>query len=862
MKKLFLIDGHSLIFRMYFAFLRRPMINSKGMDTSIMFGFTKYLLEIIKKEKPSHIAVAFDPPCKTFRHQAYKEYKANRETTPDLVKSSLEPIIEIVKSLNIPVLMVPGFEADDVIGSMAKQSEKNGFTTYMVSPDKDFGQLISDNIFQFKPGKSGGENEIIGKKEICEKFSIQDPTQVIDILTIWGDASDNVPGIKGIGEVGAKKLISKYGTLENIILHLDELPTKQAQAFQDSADHLDMSKFLVTIKTDIQLDINEDQLKFEISTPAKAKELFKRYEFNSLIPLLPAIEEDERKKQIYTKVNIEEIKKSATTLKRIAILHKEGGDIFLADDKAYFKCNNFSLIKEILEDESIIKIGYNLKEIIKELWREGISFNGELDDIEIMHYVLNPERSHRPDILALSYLGIDINQSSQLEDQPQELELFSNNISEEKEDYDTKIISEIMVYFKLHDAIKKELEQDRSLEELYRKIEMPLIKVLADMEYSGFKIDLLMLHEYSKSLTAHLSNIEESIRESLCEPTLNISSPKQLGILLYEKLQLNPKVKKNTKNNYPTDEESLLKLSDAHPVINQILQYREIKKLISTYIDPLPSLIEKNTGKIHTTFNQALTSTGRLSSVKPNLQNIPIRSELGREIRKAFIPSTPDGYIVSADYSQIELRLMAEISGDEGLLEAFRQGKDVHTSTAAKVYKISESEVTKELRSKAKVANFGIIYGISPYGLTQRLRIPITESKQLIQDYFRSYPKVEKYMKDTKEKAKRDGYVETIYFRKRYVSNSEERNAINAPIQGSAADIIKLAMINVYHRINKEQLKSKLILQVHDELVVDAISSEKDQIMRILREEMENVVHLSIPLTVECNYGNNWLEAH
>ncbi len=870
------------------------MVNSKGVDTSILFGFTKMVLELINRENPTHIAVVFDPPVKTFRHEAYPEYKANRSAAPDLVKQALEPLQEILKSMNIPVLLIPGFEADDVIGSMAKQWQSDDSEIFMVTPDKDYGQLITDHIYQYKPAKGGNEIEVIGKEKICEQYGIQDPQQVIDILSIWGDSSDNIPGIKGIGEVGAKKLIGKYGSLKGVIENSKELPPKQQEALKEAMGHIEMSKFLVTIKTDISLPINSSDIKMKPIQEGEAIPVFEKYEFTSLFKL---VGDGNGVENISGGKEKEEIVPAAysSTIKDVIDLASQNGKlsfklttehniIISADDKyAFITKGKLEEFKNIAQNENVAKIGYNIKELIKILIKHDITLKGELFDIELMHYVINPERSHKEDMLIKSYLKIDINnirdeeQEGVQQQQPEEFDLFSAAAIQESVETNTKEEASkkdgvtTTLLCKLSDQLIQELESSNQIE-LYRTIEAPLIQVLANMESQGVKIDTEHLHNYSQILSKELLEIENRVREIAEEPTLNISSPKQVGILLYEKLKLNPKVKRNSKGSYPTDEETLNELASSHQIIEQILEYRGLKKLLSTYIDNFPSLISAETGKIHTTFNQALTATGRLSSTNPNLQNIPIRTQRGREIRKAFIPSNKDGVIISADYSQIELRLMAHLSDDMGLVEAFNHNKDIHTATAAKVFKVEESEVTKEQRNRAKVANFGIIYGISAFGLSQRLGMSRTDSKQLIDEYFASYPGVKEYMNKMIEKAKESGYVETIYGRKRFlpdinsrngaVRSYNERNAINAPLQGSAADIIKAAMINVYNRLEREQIKSKMILQVHDELVFDALESEIEVIKRILTEEMESVIKLHIPLITECGVGQNWLEAH
>lgn len=863
------------------------MINSKGEDTSILFGFTKYLLELIIREHPTHLAVAFDPPAETFRHKACKEYKANRSASPELVKASLDPLIEIVRALNIPVVMKPGFEADDVIGSMAKQYARDGFLVYMVTPDKDLGQIISDNIYQYKPGKSGSENEIIGKKEICEKYGIDDPEQIIDILTLWGDSSDNVEGVRGIGEVGAKKLISKYKSVENILQHLDELPEKQQVAFKEAEPHIQLSKFLVTIKTDIDLGLDEHALENDVTINDKVISLFGSHEFSSLLPLLPKENSTgldrpsalpEEKCLEIEQCSPEILCRSIQDSGEAAFMITDDGELILSIGKKY---NIFSLndpgAGDILENRNIRKIGFAIKSQLNRLKNAGINVSGELYDIELLHYLINPERTHKIEFLIKSYLDCSLKENVQKgEKQLIQGDLFSStsdtgNESERKKEDENEGIRECVGAGLVAPLLIKELTDNR-LMDLYLKIEMPLIYVLAAMEFTGVCIDTGQLAEYGTELTGQMLKIENEVRQMAEEPDLNLSSPKQVGIVLYEKLGLNPNVKRNKRDNYPTDEETLTSISDKHPIINKILEFRALKKLISTYIEPLPSLIDPKTGKVHTTFTQALTATGRLSSIKPNLQNIPVRTEMGREIRKAFIPERADGFIVSADYSQIELRIMAHLSGDESLIADFKHGDDIHAATAAKIFKIPKDEVTTDQRRKAKTANFGIIYGISSFGLSQRLNIPRRESKELIDEYFNNYPKVREYIEKVKTDAREKGYVETIFGRKRFlpdinsrnqvVRGLAERNAVNAPIQGSAADIIKLAMINTFRRLEKEKMESRMVLQVHDELVFDVKKDEREEIMRIAREEMETVCTLAVPLVVDCNYGKNWLEAH
>lgn len=903
MNRIFLIDGHAQIFRMYYAFMRHPMVNSKGMDTSIIFGFTKMVLELVEKERPTHIAVAFDPPAKTFRHETYPEYKANRSAAPELVKEALEPLTEILQALNIPVVMVPGFEADDVIGSMACQWSGTEDKIYMVTPDKDYGQLVSENVYQYKPAKGGGETEILGKEQICSHYGITDPRQVIDILTIWGDSSDNIPGIRGIGEVGAKKLISKYGSVEEVLSNLSQLPAKQQEAVKEAEGRIGMSKFLVTIKTDIRLPLCKDEIKRHNVNEEAVNSVFSKYEINSLRKLTGIGESKEEKEMAgkgYTlelqEVTLHDFAKTAERNGEISIKFATEKSLAVATgEKPCSYCvipsiqnlsgAEFSALKEVIMNPAIEKVGFGFKQYIKYFREVSIDMNGALDagylqkvkDIEIMHYILDPERSHSAKMLIRSFIGEEAEKllNGQQVEQKQDnvaADLFSapadslqgENAITQKE------INECALMLPLCHEIEKRL-REAELVTLYDKIEMPLIAVLSDMEWEGVKIDTAHLKNYSTLLNKELEGIESEIRQMAGDTGLNILSPKQIGILLYEKLGLSPKTKKSSKGNYPTDEESLNELKEKHPIVEKILEYRGLKKLLSTYIDSFPQMIDRN-GKLHTTFNQALTATGRLSSSNPNLQNIPIRTERGREIRKAFIPSHPDGVIVSADYSQIELRLMAHMSGDSGLIEAFEHGKDIHTATAAKIFKEKEEEVTKEQRSRAKTANFGIIYGISTYGLSQRIGMSRSDSKALIEEYFNNYPGVREYINRMIASAKEKGYVETIYGRRRFlpdinsrnsvVRGYNERNAINAPLQGSAADIIKLAMINVYKRLKTDGLKSRMVLQVHDELVLDVIDNEKERITKLLKEEMENIAALKVPLVAECNAGANWLEAH
>ena len=672
MDRLFLIDGHALMFRMYYAFIRRPMINSKGTDTSVIFGFSRYLLDLIARERPTHLAVAFDPPCKTFRHEAYPEYKATRSAAPEVIKESLEPLTGILKALGIPVLMAPGYEADDVIGSMARLWSSPDCDVYMVSPDKDLGQLISDHVFQVKPGKNGADDEVVDREGICAKFGISDPRQVIDILTIWGDTSDNVPGVKGIGEVGARKLVGRYGSVDGILQHLDELPPKQAAAMREAADHLEMSRFLVTIKTDVDLSAcTAGDLRLNLTDATAAAELFNKYECPSLLPLLPAAatasvpaaaQKEQPEHLIKMTSDPERFAAAARASGAVGIVMRDNAAhgqtrLFLStpgDPAPVFCTSDPAAVRGILESEDIVKAGYGLKRRIQELRREGIDMKGPLADLELMHYLVNPETSHRPETLVQSYLGLDLSlcrSTGKETEYAPEADLFSAPADSAPEDdaaLDHSDAVDASLMLPLREALLGEFAEDPSIGKIYNEIEMPLIRVLADMEYCGVRIDTDMLAAYGQELGKELSVIEARIREETGEPGLNVSSPIQLGAVLFDKMRLDPKARKNKKGNYSTDEETLTALKDRHPVIGDILQFRAVKKIISTYIEPFPSLIDPRDGRVHTTFNQALTATGRLSSTHPNLQNIPIRTEMGREIRKAFVPSEPGRVIRAA----------------------------------------------------------------------------------------------------------------------------------------------------------------------------------------------------------------------
>ena len=887
-KRIFLIDGHALVFKMYYALLRRPMVNSKGVDTSILYGFTKYLLELIDRQKPEYLAVAFDPPGGSFRNKLYPAYKANRDATPQLVIDALDPLCEICRAMDIPVLMIPGFEADDVVGSMAKRAEREGLKVYMVTPDKDYGQLVSPNIYQYKPPKSGSDPEILDCAAVCAKYGIDRTEQVIDMLAICGDASDNVPGVKGVGEVGAGKLIRSYGSLEGIYEHIDELSPRQKQMFEEARDHIDLSKVLVTIKTDIEIDVPTESMAMDGQVEKRICELFDFYEFGSLKRYLNSFrikdiheETKPRKNDVpFREVSAEEICRAATVSGCCAIV-PEGKDslavavpdgkdslavavpdgkdslaVAVPDGKEMMVAmGDRMLFRECLDNPDLKVYCCDIKE-----WLKDNCIAGTLMDCSLMDYVNNPEKSHRFDSLVSSLLGVEL--------KPKEANPTLFGEEESEEDDGKGALLACAATLQLGRLLEAELAR-QGLSDVYLKIEEPLIRVLAKMEKDGVKMDLDSLRSFAAGLREEVQQREEKIRAMAGNPNLNISSPKQIAALLYDELQL---LQRKKKGNDSTDEETLLSIEDRHPIVREILEFRAAKKLLSTYIEPFPGYISRSDGKIHTCFNQALTATGRLSSSNPNLQNIPIRSERGKEIRKAFVPSREGGVIMSADYSQIELRIMAHLSQDRHLIEAFNSGLDVHKATAAKIFGIDSSEVSAEQRRIAKTANFGIMYGISAFGLSQRLSCSRAEAKQIIDDYFESFPAIRSFIEDTLTAARENGYVETIFGRRRFVPdvNSRngtvralaERNAVNAPIQGTSADIIKMAMAGVDRRISEAGLKSRMVLQIHDELLFDALEEEIDTLKAIVVEEMENVVRLSVPLTVECDYGRNWLEAH
>lgn len=926
MKKLFLLDAYALIYRSYYAFINRPITNSKGLDTSAIFGFARTLMDVLKKEKPTHIAVVFDSPGKNFRHDLYPEYKANRQETPETIRASVPVIKSLIEAFNIPVISMPGYEADDIAGTMAKQAEKHDFTTYLMTPDKDYGQLVSPSVFMYKPNRSGNGEEILGVKEICERYGIEAPQQVIDILAIWGDASDNVPGVKGVGEKGATKLIAEFGSVENILDNLDQLKGKQKEAFEQGREQLLLSKKLITIDCNVPVEWNEEQLKLTEPNIEELRKLYSELEFSTMLRELNAtvqrattpastqtnlfeqgqlfasdggtlpnlfktIKEVEHEyKLATTKEDVEALAKLLSEQKEICIdTETEGLDTI--EDKLvglsfsikphtgyYVPIHSnhngsdefLEILRPVLEADKIAKIGQNIKFDYLMLRSHGITMRGFFFDTMIADYLNDPDSNrHNMKVLSekfLEYTPVEIEELIGPKGKGQRK--MSQVPLEQIREYAAE---DVDVTIQLKAILEKELEKNE-LTKLYDEIEAPLISVLADMEFEGIRIDAEGLQEFGKTLSNQLLSLDEEIRQMAGEPSLNISSPKQLGVVLFEKLKIDTGAKKTKTKQYSTSEETLLSLQDKHPIVGKILEYRSLKKLLSSYVESLPLLVNKKTGKIHTSFNQAITATGRLSSNNPNLQNIPIREENGREIRRAFIASDDNHVLLSADYSQIELRLMAHMSEDPNLIEAFMSNEDIHTATAAKVFHVKPEEVTKEQRGKAKTANFGIIYGISTFGLAQRLQIPRGEAKDLIDGYFASYPKVKEYMDNVKKQAAQDGYVSTIFGRKRWlrdinsanaiVRGLAERNAINAPLQGSAADIIKIAMIKIQKRIAEEGLKSRMILQVHDELVFDAEKNELERLKEIVTYEMEHASQLKVPLIVESGWGYNWLEAH
>ncbi len=921
--KLFLIDAYALIYRSYYAFIKNPRINSKGVNTSAVFGFINTLEDVLKREQPTHIAVAFDPKGPTFRHEAFEQYKAQREETPEVIRQSVPVIKEIIQAYHIPILEVPYYEADDVIGTVAKQAAANGFEVYMMTPDKDYGQLVADHIYMYRP-KFGGDYEVLGVSEVLEKYQLQSTEQVIDLLGLMGDTADNIPGCPGVGEKTAQKLLAEFGSIENLLANTDKLKGAKKKKVEENVEQIRFSKFLATIKTDVPITFDAELCKRVAPDEDRLVELYTELEFKTFINRLkgessvvssskepkaavqydlfatePVVESE-----VSSLADINTMPHSYyladTAEKQIALCEQllqeksfafdtetEGLDPLTAglvgmsfairEQEAWYvpvpvnreEATDIVLrLAPALQHPEIEKVGQNIKFDILALRKYGVRVKGPLFDTMLAHYLLNPELRHGMDYLAETYLKYKTVPIEDLIGPKGKKQASMRTVPiEQIKEYaaeDADVTLRLKHYF-------APLLKQEGLESLFFEMEMPLIYVLAEMEATGVKLDTNALKQSSEVLSQQLSTLEDSIYD-LAGQSFNINSTKQVGEILFDKLKLDEKAKKTKTGGYSTSEEVLEKIRGKHPIVDKLLEYRGIKKLLSTYIDALPALIHPETGKIHTSFNQAVTATGRLSSTNPNLQNIPVRDELGREIRKAFIADDDDCIFFSADYSQIELRLMAHLSNDPHMVEAFCSGADIHAATAAKIYGIPVEEVTSDMRRKAKTANFGIIYGISVFGLSERLSIPRAESKELIDGYFQTYPRIKEYMEESIRVAKEKGYVETLFKRKRFlpdinshnaiVRGYAERNAINAPIQGSAADIIKLAMIRIHQRFEAEHLKSRMILQVHDELNFNVRKEEFDRVKEIVLDCMEHVLQLRVPLIADCGEGKNWLEAH
>ena len=920
MAKLFLIDAYALIYRSYYAFIKSPRINSKGLNTSAVMGFCNTLNEVLTKEKPTHIGVAFDHG-KTFRHDAFPEYKAQREETPEDIKLSVPLIKQVLEAMRIPILQVDGFEADDIIGTVATRFGADGIETFMLTPDKDYGQLIGPNVFMYRP-RHGGGYEILGEKEVGEKYGIPTPAQVIDLLALMGDSADNFPGCPGVGEKTAAKLINQFGSIDNMLQHTDEIKGKLREKVENAVEDIKMSKFLATIRTDVPMQLDLDELKVEQPDETKLRAIFEELEFKTLLNKFlnkseskpktdnnqldlfaenTTNESDEPKNAKFESIkttqheyklveNEEELRQlcdffitkesvsiDTETTSTDAISAELVGLSFSVEEKKAFyvavpanyeeALKIVQIFKPLYESDKIMKIGQNIKYDYEVLTRYGVTLQGKMFDTMIAHYLIQPELHHNMDYMAETLLGYQTIHIEELlgpkgKKQKNMRDLSPTDIYEyAAEDAD--------ITLRLKNVLEPRLKE-LGVEELFWNIEMPLVRVLADMELNGVCLDTEALQDTSKIFTERMKQYEQEIYKEAGEE-FNISSPKQVGDILFGKLQIMDKPKKTKTGQYVTSEEVLQSLESKSPIVRNILNYRGMKKLLSTYIDALPKLINPRTGHIHTSFNQALTATGRLSSSDPNLQNIPVRTDDGKEIRKCFIPE--DGCLFfSADYSQIELRIMAHLSEDENMMEAFREGHDIHRATAAKIWHVDIDKVTDAQRKKAKQANFGIIYGITTYGLAQRMDIPNGEAKELIEGYFRTFPKVQAYMEHAKEVARAKGYAETLFHRRRYLAdiNSRnatvrgfaERNAINAPIQGTEADIIKVAMVRIWERFKKEGIRSKMILQVHDELNFSVFPEEREQVERIVIEEMQNAYPLNVPLIADAGWGKNWLEAH
>lgn len=920
MDKLFLLDAYAIIFRSYYAFINRPTINSKGLNTSAILGFCNTLKEITDKEKPTYIGVAFDEG-KTFRHEAFPPYKAQREATPEDIKLAVPFIKEILEAMHIPVLVAPGFEADDVIGTLAIQAGEAGIETYMLTPDKDYGQLIRENVYMYRP-RHGGGYDIIGQKEIEDKYGIASAHQVIDLLALMGDSADNYPGCPGVGEKTAVKLINEFGSCENLIENSNQLKGKMREKVEGAVEDIKISKFLATIRTDVPMSLDLETLKLQAPDEEKLRAIFENLEFKRFTerflnksenkskpvndqpslfgefanenPTVTEFSSYESIKTISHKYQLVDNQTEATRLcdflltNKILSLDTEttstsaidaelvGLSFSVAEHEAYYVAvpSNqdeaqamVNIFKPLYENEDIVKVGQNIKYDYMVLRRYGIDLQGPMFDTMLAHYIVQPELRHNMDYMAetlLNYKTIHIdeligqkgkNQKSMRDLSPAEICDYA------AEDAD--------ITLQLKNVLEPQLKEVGG-ERLFYDIEMPLVKVLADMELNGVCLDTESLSETRRVFTERMQAYEHHAYE-LAGEEFNISSPKQVGDILFEKMKIVDKAKKTKTGQFVTSEEVLMQLKDRAPIVEDILNYRGMKKLLSTYVEALPKLINPRTGHIHTSFNQAVTATGRLSSSDPNLQNIPVRDDDGKEIRKCFIPEAGCRFF-SADYSQIELRIMAHLSGDENMIEAFREGFDIHRATAAKIWKENISDVTDEQRKKAKQANFGIIYGITTYGLAQRMGIDNGEARQLIDDYFKTFPKVQAYMEAAKEQAREKGYAETMFGRRRYlpditsrngtVRGFAERNAINAPIQGSEADIIKIAMIRIWRRFKDENIRSKMILQVHDELNFSVYPDEVEKVGQIVIEEMQKACELNVPLVADAGWGDNWLEAH
>ena len=923
--KLFLLDAYALIYRSYYAFMKMPRINSKGFNTSAILGFVNTLEEVLKKENPTHIGIAFDPPGSTFRHEAYEQYKAQREETPEVIRASVPIIKDIVRAYRIPILEVPNYEADDVIGTIAKKAAA-GYEVFMMTPDKDYGQLVDENIFMYRPKYGSNDFEILGVEEVKAKYGLENPLQMIDFLGLMGDKSDNIPGCPGVGEVTAQKLIAQFGSIENLLANTGQLQGSLKTKIETNKDMIVFSKFLATIKTDVPIELNPDELiREEIDEPALRK-IFDELEFRqlsarifgdtkkpavvtpknqpvqaSLFDDFPAETPDETESGAFDSYQtvphryflldkteeildfIEKIKvqksvafDTETTgidpltaeLVGMSFALKEGEACFVPVPANRGEAQKrVDLFREALESPDILKIGQNLKFDMNVLKKYNVRVNSPMFDTLIAHYLLNPEYRHNLNYLAETYLHYQTVHIEELIGPKGKNQLNMRQVPVERlvnyaaEDAD--------IALKLKNVFEDLIEKN-NFSELFYEVEMPLVKVLADMEEAGVRLDVAALKQSSAGLGEYLREIEQTVYET-AGMEFNINSPKMVGEVLFDRLKIVEKSKKTKSGQYTTSEDVLENLKSKHPAVEKILEYRKVKKLLSTYVDALPSLVSPADGKVHTTYNQTTTSTGRLSSTNPNLQNIPIRDEEGKEIRKAFIPD--DGCLFfSADYSQIELRIMAHLSEDKNMIEAFLSGQDIHAATAAKIFGLPIDQVSRDMRRKAKTANFGIIYGISVFGLSEQLHVPRAEAKELIDGYFASYPDVKTYMDKSIEIARQNGYVETIFHRKRFlpdinsrnaiVRGYAERNAINAPIQGSAADIIKVAMNRIHRRFREENLRSRMIMQVHDELNFNVIADEVDAVRKIVGEEMQNAARLKVPLIADCGIGRNWLEAH